>query len=145
MATRWSFSRRLALVALAASPAALTACVTTTTVAYVPEPGAERLSLVQGQALLQQFVGVECGRLLEAQKAEAVTRVDVDLDAGGDVTEARLQRTVGDERVDGMIGAVAAQLRLERPADARRAPERGELRVGYKCQPQETVVVLQLL
>ena len=69
MATRWSFSRRLALVAL---PAALTACVTTTTVAYVPEPGAERLSLVQGQALLRQFVGVECGRLLQEQKLSLI-------------------------------------------------------------------------
>jgi hypothetical protein len=142
MATRWSFSRRLALVALLA---ALPACVTTTTVGYVPEPDVERLSLVQGQALLQQFVGVECGRLVQEQKAEAVTRVDVDLDARGEVTEARLQRTVGDERVDGMIGAVAAKLRLDPPTNARRSPEHGELRAGYKCQPQETVVVLQRL
>ncbi|HEX5829640.1 MAG TPA: hypothetical protein VFY16_01590 [Gemmatimonadaceae bacterium] len=143
MATPWSSSSRRGGAILALL---LGGCVTTTTVAYVPEANAERLSLEQGEELLAQFVGAECPRLVEERKAERVTRVELDLDNRGMVTEARLDRSIGDDRLDGIIGAVAAKLHLDPPAGQRRSPEQGELRAGYRCESSGApYVVLQRL
>jgi hypothetical protein len=111
----------------------LAACVTTRTVTYLPNAEQPRLSLGEGQALLGRFVGADCARLLEAGRAEGAAAVTVTLDAAGNATGAELGDSSGDSRVDGIMGAVAAQLRLE-PAGAGRA----SLRAGYRCAADRT-------
>ena len=108
----------------------LAACVTTTTVTYLPSPEQPRLALAEGQATLARFVGVECERLRAAGRADATVPVTVALDSAGNATSAELARSTGDARVDGIVGAVAAQLRLDPPpAGAARAT----VRAGYRC------------
>ena len=125
----WSSSSGSRLPALGAAAAlALGACVRTTTVTYLPSAERPRLSLDEGRAMLAQFVGVECERLRGAGRAAGETRVVVALDADGRATSSELTGTTGDGRVDGLVGAVAAQLRLDPPPGAR-----AELHAGYRC------------
>ncbi len=125
-----------ATAALAAGALALVAaCVRTTTVTYLPSPDQPRLTLAEGEATLARFVGVECERLRGAGRAAAETRVLVRHDGAGQATSSELAASTGDSRVDGLVGAVAAQLRLE-PG---RSPV--ELRVGYRCADDGGVAV----
>ncbi|HEU4629682.1 MAG TPA: hypothetical protein VFS08_08040 [Gemmatimonadaceae bacterium] len=108
----------------------LAACTTTTTVTYVPSPEQPRLDLVRGQATLERFIGLECDRLRDEGHAAGETQVTVALDDAGLATGAELAATSGDARIDGIIGAVAAQLRLPpRPAGVHAAL----LRATYRC------------
>jgi hypothetical protein len=106
----------------------LTGCVTTRTVTYLPDAAQARMSLEEGRTTLGTFLGVECTRLRGAGRAAATAPVTVLLDAEGRVTGAELDRSTGDARADGLIGAVAAQLQVAPPAGGR-----ATLRAGYQC------------
>ena len=112
----------LAVVLLAA------ACVTTTSVTYLPSADRPRLSLADGGRTLGQFVGVECERLVGAGRDSGTAVAHVALDSLGDAVSAEVTARSGDSRVDGLVGAVAAQLRLaERPAP------RAAVRATWRC------------
>lgn len=134
MATRWWWcsARAAALLGLAA-------CVRTTTVTYLPSAEQPRLGLDEARGTLATFVGVECARLLGEGRAEGAARVLVALDSAGEATSSELATTTGDARVDGIVGAVAAQLRLDAPAAARGGP--AALLAGYRCADDGGVAV----
>lgn len=139
---RGAGARRAAARALAPPVLALvlvlvlaTACVTQTSISYLPSPDQPRFDLAQGQATLGQFVGLECERLREAGRAEGSARLRLVQDDSGLVTQADLEASSGDSRVDGVMGAIAAQLRLP-PATAGR---RAVVRAGYRCDERGTV------
>lgn len=93
--------------------------------------------------MLARFVGLECERLREAGLAERQTEVVVATDSAGLATSAELRGTTGDGRVDGVVGAVAAQLDLgESGRDARGggAATAVTLRAGYRCADDGGVV-----
>jgi hypothetical protein len=132
-------ARRSSLVAVRRSLASallLAACTTTTTVTYVPSPEQPRLDLRQGQATLQRFVGLECERLRGAGHAAGETQVSVTLDDAGLATEAGLAASTGDTRIDGIIGAVAAQLTLAHQLPRVRATT---LHATYQCAEDGSV------
>jgi hypothetical protein len=108
----------------------LAACTTTTTVTYVPSPEQPRLDLAQGQATLARFVGIECERLRGAGHPTGETQVTLALDSAGLATGAELAASSGDARIDGIIGAVTAQLTLEHSSRGVRA---ATLRAAYQC------------
>lgn len=131
MATRW-----WCCSAGAAALFGLAACVRTTTVTYLPSAERPRLTLDDGRGMLASFVGVECERLLGLGRAEGAVRVLVALDSAGEAASSELVGSSGDSRVDGLVGAVAAQLRLA-PAPAGRAA----LHAGYRCADDGGVAV----
>jgi hypothetical protein len=123
--------RRGALGALGAL-ALLGACVRTTTVTYLPNLERPRLTLAQGEVTLARYLGIECESLLGRSVATGDTRVAVVVDSLGGVTASELERSTGDARADGLVGAVTAQLRLDGlPAGTTRAV----VRAGYRCDP----------
>ena len=127
-----------ALLPLAAPLAALLAgaCVTRTSISYLPSAEQPRLELAQAQATLGQFVGVECERLRGAGRAEGSARLRLAQDATGDVTQADLAESSGDARVDGVMGAIAAQLHLPPAAADQRA---AVVRASYRCAADGSV------
>ena len=107
----------------------LAACVTTTTVSYVPSADRPRLTLDAGGRTLAQFVGVECERLAAAGRDSGAAVARVALDSAGTAVSAEILTSSGDARVDGIVGAIAAQLRLDgRPASATTA-----VRASWRC------------
>ena len=142
-ATPWRWSepmRRGALVLLLLS----SACVTRTSHEYLPSADRDRLSLNAAQDELDQLMQIECARLLTDRRPESGdARLSVDLDASGTVMRSRVTASTGDERVDDMFGAVAAQMKFEAPPDG--TPKTGRMRMGYSCSPTATTVTIQLL
>ena len=123
--------RTTALALLAAG--ALGACVRSTTITYLPSLERPRLSLAEGQATLARYLGIECESLLGRSVARGEARVAVAVDSAGDVTSAELERSTGDARADGLVGAVTAQLHLDGlPSGTTRAV----VRAGYRCAPE---------
>ena len=112
------------------SPLLLAACVSSSTITYLPSPEQPRLALEDGRDMIARFVGLECDRLTAAGRATGQTGVVVTTDSAGLATSAELLGSTGDERADGVLGAVAAQLDLGAASGGGR---RSELQVGYSC------------
>lgn len=106
------------------------ACVKTTSVTYLPSPEQPRLDLAGGARTLERFLGLECGRLVEAGHGSGETVVRVSLDSAGLAIAAELARSTGDARADGIVGAVAAQLQFAAPGVAAGA---ASVRARYRC------------
>lgn len=119
--------------------ALLGACVTSSTIEYLPSPEQPRLGLEGGRAMIQRFVGPECGRLEETGRAAGEAELVVTTDGAGLATSATLRRSTGDARVDGVLGAVAAQLDLGAAA----ARSRAALRAGFRCSTEGVVATLE--
>ena len=110
-------------------------CVHSTTVSYLPNPDQPRLSLAEGRDMLARFGGVDCARLRAAGHAAGETDVLVLADSAGAVTSSELRGSSGDARLDGVIGAVAAQLRLDpAPADGR-----ATVHAGFRCGDDDAI------
>ena len=126
--------RRAALPALVVLLAG--ACVTRTSISYLPSAEQPRVELAQAQAMLGQFVGVECERLRTAGRATGSARLRLAQGDSGQVTQADLVESSGDARVDGVMGAIAAQLRLPPPAAGQGA---AVVRASYRCADDGSV------
>ena len=119
---------------------ALAACVTTTSVTYLPSAEQPRLTVEEGGRTFARFVGVECERLVAAGRGGGAAGARVALDSAGAVTSAEVLGTTGDARLDGLVGAVAAQLRLTDAAAARAA----RVRATYRCAGDAGATLVRL-
>lgn len=128
------------LAAAAAIAAALTAgCVSSTTITYLPSPEQPRLTLEEGRGMLARFVGVECGRLVDEGKGTGSADLLARTGPDGAVASAELTSGSGDERANGVMGAVVAQLRLDSDDAGREIP----LRAGYQCTDGGATALLE--
>ncbi len=116
--------------AFAAALLALAACTTTTTVAYVPESERPRLTWEEARVTVLRFATIECPRLTQAGLGSGEVQVLARVGPGGLTREAELEGTSRDERLDGIFGAVVAQL-----AFPDEFPDGGDARVRimYRC------------
>ena len=118
----------------------LAACVTTTTVAYLPSADRPRLTLDAGGRTLAQFVGVVCERLAAAGRDSGSAVARVALDSSGTAVSSEILASSGDERVDGLVGAVTAQLRL----DERPARGAADVRASWRCSGDAGATLVRL-
>ncbi len=116
------------------TPLVLVACVTSSTITYLPSPEQPPLALDEGRAMIARFIGPECDRLVAANLASRQVDVVVATDSAGLARSAELRGSTGDERANGVIGAVAAQLDLgSNAATASGTGGSAALRAGYSC------------
>lgn len=116
------------------SPLLLVACVSSSTITYLPSPEQPRLGLDEGRAMIARFIGLECDRLSAANLASRQVEVVVVTDSAGLAKSAELRSSTGDDRANGVIGAVAAQLDLGSPAaGASSGAGDSALLAGYSC------------
>ena len=154
-AMRWSSSDRPRLLATrcvlrgawcVVAALSIAACVTTTSHYYVPSAGEERLNVDEARDALDQMLGAECPRLMEAKHPSAASNVLVDVDRGGAVVRAQLRNSTGDKRIDDIFGAIAARMHFEAPpANAKGDTQPGRLRIGYSCSATAAVSTVELL
>jgi outer membrane biosynthesis protein TonB len=125
----------------------MTGCVTTTTTAFLPTPGQPRLSLDDARDEIEVLLRAECPRLLGANRPTQEAHVSVDVSASGDVAQARLTTSTGDEQMDKIFGGVAARLHFQAPAagELKGDTAPGRMRMGYSCSPSAAVATIQLL
>ena len=143
MAMRWSLCNAVMPLFVASLAGA---CVHTVTRYYLPDANNPRFDVDGATQVLDQYMSVQCAQRLADRKAPTgEVGLTIIADTSGAVTRAELTTSSGDAAVDGLFGAVAAQLK----ADSLRAPSKGVLtrrvRIGYSCAPNAAVATLQVL
>ena len=72
-------------------------------------------------------------------------RLTIITDTSGAVTRAELVSSSGDEMLDGLFGAVAAQLKVDSLRATKKSLATRRVRVGYSCAPNAAVATLEVL
>ena len=125
-AMRW-WSCRLAL--------AIVAC-TTTQQFYLPSEDQPRLTADLLRDRGHNIVRAECPRLLGVrQSVTGVAHIKVDVGSDAGVKSATIAHSSGDERMDEIFGGLAAQLKVDPPANAASPTIPGTLKLGFSCSP----------
>ena len=140
MAMRWPFSKGLVAVVFAA------ACVHTVTTYYLPDAHNPRFDTDGAAQMLDQYVRVQCPERLAAKKAERGTaRLTITIDTSGAVTRSELVSSSGDEMLDGLFGAVTAQLKVDSLRATKKSSTTRPVRVGYDCAQNGAGATLEML
>jgi len=137
---RWPFCKRLGAVMLAA------ACVHTVTTYYLPDAHNPRFDTDGAAQVLDQYLRVQCPERLAAKKAErGNARLTITIDTSGSVTRAELVSSSGDEMLDGLFGAVTAQLKVDSLRATKRPLTTRPVRVDYDCAQNGAGATLEVL
>ena len=114
-----------------------------TTIYYTPTPGEERLSQDQVREQSDDFLKIECPRLMGSQKsATGEARVRVYYDKTGAVQKAQILRSTGDNQVDTVWGALVARLKFDAQAGQTDDLKPAILTLGYSCAPDVAITTL---
>src|SRR5687767_6975389 len=132
-ATRWwSFS------------VALIVGCTTTQRYFTPSEDQPRLTTDLMRDRGHNIVRAECPRLLGVREAvTGVAHIRVDVESDGEVRRAMISHSSGDERMDGIFGGLAAQLKVDPPANVRGETVPGTLKIGYSCSPTAGTITVE--
>ena len=129
----WSCSVALAVVAC-----------TTTQQSYTPSADQPRLTTDLMRDRGHNIVRAECPRLLGVrQTVTGVAHIRVDVEADGEVRRATIVHSSGDERMDEIFGGLAAQLKVDPPANVQGETIPGTLRLGYSCSPTAGTITVE--
>ncbi len=135
MRWRWC-DTRLATVAL------LAGCVHA---AYTPEAGAGRITTAELRQTGDARVRAECPRLMHgSSSATGAAAYTLVIDRSGVVTQARLDRSSGDARMDEIFGQLAARLQFEPPTGMAGPTTRAPVVIGYSCSGATSAITFEL-
>ena len=122
---------------------ALVAC-TTTRQYFLPSEDQPRLTTDLMRDRGHNIVRAECPRLLGVRETvTGVAHIRVDVEADGEVRRAMIAHSSGDERMDEIFGGLAAQLKVDPPANAGSETIPGTLRLGYSCSPTAGTITVE--
>ena len=139
MAMRWPFSKTVTAVVLVA------ACVHTVTTYYLPDANTPRFDTDRATQVLGQYLSVQCPERKAAKKAErGDVRLTITIDTSGAVTRSELESSSGDTMLDGLIGTVTAQLKVDSLRATKKSSTTRPVRVGYDCT-QSGAATLEVL
>ena len=134
MAMRW-WSCSIAL--------AIAAC-TTTQQYFLPSEDQPRLTADLMRDRGHNIVRAECPRLLGTRETvTGVAHIRVDVEADGEVRRAMIAHSSGDERMDEIFGGLAAQLKVDPPANVTGETIPGTLKIGYSCSPTAGTITVE--
>lgn len=129
----WSCSIALALVAC-----------TTMRQYFTPSEDQPRLTTDLMRDRGHNIVRAECPRLLGARKTvTGVAHIRVDVEPNGEVRRATITHSSGDERMDEIFGGLAAQLKVDPPANVTGETIPGTLQIGYSCSPTAGTITVE--
>ena len=129
----WSCSVALALVAC-----------TTTRQYFLPSEDQPRLTTDLMRDRGHNIVRAECPRLLGVRETvTGVAQIRVDVESDGEVRRATILRSSGDERMDEIFGGLAAQLKVDPPANVTGETIPGTLHIGYSCSPTAGTITVE--
>jgi hypothetical protein len=93
----------------------------------------------------ERFVRAECPRLLgDATSATGAATMKLTVAPGGAVREVRIERPSPDPQLDGIFGALAAQLELP-PVQSMDGDWTARVRMGYSCAPGMGAATFEVL
>jgi TonB family protein len=122
---------------------ALVGC-TTTRQYFTPSEDQPRLTTDLMRDRGHNIVRAECPRLLGVRETvTGVAHIRVDVESDGEVRRATIVRSSGDERMDEIFGGLAAQLKVDPPANVRGETIPGTLQIGYSCSPTAGTITVE--
>ena len=128
---------------LSSSVMAIVAC-TMTEQYYTPSPDQPRLTIDLLRDRGHNIVRAECPRLIGVrQSVTGVAHITVDVESDGEIRRAVIQHSSGDERMDEIFGGLAAQLKVDPPANVRGETIPGTIRIGYSCSPAAGTITVE--
>ena len=114
-----------------------------TKIYYTPTPGEQRLSQDEVREQSDDFLKIECPRLMGSEKsATGEARVRVNYDKTGAVQRAEILRGTGDKQVDTVWGALVARLKFDAQAGQSDDLKPAILTLGYSCAPNVAITTL---
>ena len=117
---------------------------TTTQQFYLPSDDQPRLTTDLMRDRGHNIVRAECPRLLGVrQSVTGVAHIKVDVGADGAVRRASIAHSSGDERMDEIFGGMAAQLKVDPPANAGSTTIPGTVKLGYSCSPTAGTITVE--
>jgi hypothetical protein len=120
--------------------------VTSTQVHYEPDASRPRLNADDARDQLNVLLAVECPRILrENRTPTGVANVAVDVDRSGAVLSSRITHKTEDDRIDAILGGVAAQMQFDPPEGMKGDHQTGRLRMGYSCAAGTAVGTIEML
>jgi hypothetical protein len=126
------------------SSVALVAVACTTTQYFTPSEDQPRLTTDLMRDRGHNLVRAECPRLLGVrQSVTGVAHIRVDVESDGDVRRALIEHSSGDERMDDIFGGLAAQLKVDPPAQVQGETIPGTLKLGYSCSPNAGTITVE--
>ena len=136
MAMQWRFVKALLAVVFAA------ACVHTVTTYYLPDANNPRFDAAGATQVLNQYLSVQCAERKAANKAtHGDARLTITIDTVGAVTRAEMVSSTGDTMLDGLIGTVTAQLKVDSLRATKKSSTTRTVRVGYDCTQNGTATL----
>src|SRR5688572_10181033 len=117
---------------------------TTTQRYFTPSDDQPRLTTDLMRDRGHNIVRAECPRLLGVREAvTGVAHIRVDVESDGEVRRAMISHSSGDERMDEIFGGLAAQLKVDPPANAGSETLPGTLKLGYSCSPTAGTITVE--
>ena len=122
---------------------ALAAC-TTTQQYYLPSEDQPRISADLLRDRGHNIVRAECPRLIGVNEmATGVAHIRLDVESDGDVRRAMIANSSGDERMDEIFGGLAAQLKVDPPANVSGETMPAMVKIGYSCSQTGGTITLE--
>lgn len=141
---RGTASTRMAMRWWSCSVALVVAACTTTEHYYLPSEDQPRMTTDLMRDRGHNIVRAECPRLLGVRQAvTGVAHIRVDVASDGSVRRAMISHSSGDERMDEIFGGLAAQLKVDPPANAGSETLPGTLKLGYSCSPTAGTITVE--
>jgi TonB family protein len=117
---------------------------TTTQRYFTPSEDQPRLTTDLMRDRGHNIVRAECPRLLGVREAvTGVAHIRVDVESDGEVRRAMISHSSGDERMDEIFGGLAAQLKVDPPANLTGETMPGTLKIGYSCSPTAGTITVE--
>ena len=117
---------------------------TTTQRYFLPSDDQPRMTTDLMRDRGHNIVRAECPRLLGVrQTATGVAQIRVDVASDGAVRRAMIAHSSGDERMDEIFGGLAAQLKVDPPANGGAETVPGTLKLGYSCSPTAGTITVE--
>lgn len=141
---RGTASTRMAMRWWSCSLALAVAACTTTQQYYLPSEDQPRLTTDLMRDRGHNIVRAECPRLLGVrQEVTGVAHIRVDVASDGAVRRAMISHSSGDERMDEIFGGLAAQLKVDPPANTGSETIPGTLKLGWSCSPTAGTMTIE--
>ena len=141
---RGTASTRMAMRWWSCSVALVVAACTTAQQYYLPSEDQPRMTTDLMRDRGHNIVRAECPRLLGVRQAvTGVAHIRVDVASDGSVRRAMISHSSGDERMDEIFGGLAAQLKVDPPANAGSETLPGTLKLGYSCSPTAGTITVE--
>jgi hypothetical protein len=132
-------------VGLAAVGVVLAACVTRSSVYFVPSAEQPRITTDQLRDRADALLRTECERLMGgAESAAGAADFRLTVDRAGAVTRADVTRSSRDERIDAFFGGLVAQLKFDPPQSMSGDTTTAYMTVGYSCSPTVQTSTVEL-